>query len=54
MAHAWKQDVSTGNSVYMGHIRRQFGIHEVETIGGERSCLAHKTEIRSEIYQYLI
>ncbi len=38
--HAWKQAVSRGNSLDMRHIKRPLSIHEVETIGGERSCLA--------------
>ncbi len=40
--HVWKQAVSRGNSLDIHEtmdIRRQLGIHEVETIGGELFCM---------------
>ena len=37
--HAWIQPVIRGSSLDMRYIRKQLGVHGVETVGGEHLTL---------------
>ncbi len=47
VTQVWKQPVSRGDALDMRHMRKQLGIHNVETIGGQQSCLVVKERVIS-------